>query len=582
MAEKELFSEITKRYNDTSDKEILELKNSFEENLNFFEKEFGLTYLENVKKLEDFDKLAFMKHLFGSKESNSLIYVIEYDKRFAKYGSISGGSAAKFPLWFGTGGQWRTGRYVVIKDEKEIEDLAPLFLDFLVDVLTQAKTLSFKTNASEKDYAELNNFIYEKSNELNKRSDNKFNFKINNIWLLKYMAILFPNSFSCWYSPKWLNKVASFLKIDVKDKDRLVINGNISLKLRGLDIPQNNIVQRIINKLLDSKNVNSNSEEQGQNEEELLDKEKYHNIILFGVPGTGKTYTSIYLAAKIARNEDPKLDSNNFSLDEDYDKYKAYYDELKEKGRIAFVTFHQNYSYEDFIVGIRPAINRNGLNFEWKNGIFKELCNKAKGDLKNNYCLIIDEINRGNISRIFGELITLIESSKRGEKITLSNGDEFEVPDNVFIIGTMNSSDKSISLIDVALRRRFNFFEIKIDPSIVDDAYRNFYICLNNEIINRYKNDDLAIGHSYFIFDETNENDQTIIDNLIFVLNFKIIPLLYEISFDNKDDVANILRTCLGQNYSEDKKYYDYIELHEVRKVSEDSYSFGRITVSRK
>lgn len=582
MAEKELFSEITKRYNDTSDKEILELKNSFEENLNFFEKEFGLTYLENVKKFEDFDKLAFMKHLFGSKESNSLIYVIEYDKRFAKYGSISGGSAAKFPLWFGTGGQWRTGRYVVIKDEKEIEDLAPLFLDFLVDVLTQAKTLSLKTNASEKDYAELNNFIYEKSNELNKRSDNKFNFKINNIWLLKYMAILFPNSFSCWYSPKWLNKVASFLKIDVKDKDRLVINGNISLKLRGLDIPQNNIVQRIINKLLDSKNVNSNSEEQGQNEEELLDKEKYHNIILFGVPGTGKTYTSIYLAVKIARNEDPKLDSNNFSLDEDYDKYKAYYDELKEKGRIAFVTFHQNYSYEDFIVGIRPAINRNRLNFEWKNGIFKELCNKAKGDLKNNYCLIIDEINRGNISRIFGELITLIESSKRGEKITLSNGDEFEVPDNVFIIGTMNSSDKSISLIDVALRRRFNFFEIKIDPSIVDDAYRNFYICLNNEIINRYKNDDLAIGHSYFIFDETNENDQTIIDNLIFVLNFKIIPLLYEISSDNKDDVANILRTCLGQNYSEDKKYNDYIELHEVRKVSEDSYSFGRITVSRK
>ena len=275
----------------------------------------------------------------------------------------------------------------------------------------------------------------------------------------------------------------------------------------------------------------------------------------------------------------------------DYENYKERLNQNKD--RVAFITFHQSYSYEDFIGGIKPDIKKNDkgeevddFTFKWIPGVFFNICEEAKKDSTKNFVLIIDEINRGNISRIFGELITLIENDKRGEEITLSNGYKFSVPKNLFIIGTMNSTDKSISLIDVALRRRFNFCEIKIDLELPDKPYQSFYKKLNIELFDRYKNDDLLIGHSYFIFKGRDEEQDTLNDeyigNLIYVLNFKIIPLLYEICSDDKDAVTDILKSCLDANVNdnEENTYKEYIELDEG-KIS-DSLMIGRVTVSRK
>lgn len=587
MNENELKQAILNKYNDTNDQFVVGLKNSFEPNRDWFEKEYGLTYLNKVKENNDFDRLGFMKHFFGNKESFSLIYVIERDKRFINNGSIKGGSSAKFPLWFGSSGSWRTGKTREISED-EIKSLAPIFLQILFDILTKAKSISVKEKVTENDYFELNQLIYDKAKELNDKSNNKFNFKLYNMWIFKYLSILYPNIFSCWYNWNWISKVSNFLNIDKKDYDRLIVNGLISLKLNSFNlcIPENNVIQKIVNDLIRKESSDiDNKQEVDVSRVQLVDKSKYHNIILYGVPGTGKTYTSVYLAVKLAMNEDPKLENDDFDIGEDCEYPIEQYNALVKEGRISFITFHQSYSYEDFIGGIRPKVVENNLLFVWKNGIFKNICENASKNQNNNYCLIIDEINRGNISRIFGELITLIESSKRGETIKLPNNEDFSVPNNLFIIGTMNSSDKSISLIDVALRRRFNFFEIKINPEIVDDNYKNFYVRLNKKIKEKYQNDDLVIGHSYFMYDS--DDDKTFddsIDHLIFVLNFKIIPLLYEICSDNKNEVKEILEYSLDSVINDNDnniKYSQCITVATGDDISNDSFSFGRITVKR-
>lgn len=233
-----------------------------------------------------------------------------------------------------------------------------------------------------------------------------------------------------------------------------------------------------------------------------------------------------------------------------------------------FITFHQSYSYEEFVEGIKPSINNDEdnatISYEYNRGIFKEICQQANSDPENNYLLIIDEINRGNISKIFGELITLIESDKRvipnGERIfenTKIQNEElvvtlpytkskFGVPSNLYILGTMNTSDRSIASIDIALRRRFKFVEMMprpeklIDknkqPLMVSDINLQNLLKIINERISYILDRDHQIGHSYFM--NWKNYDMTTLKNVWFD---EIMPLLNEYFYADWDKLQAIL-----------------------------------------
>ena len=195
------------------------------------------------------------------------------------------------------------------------------------------------------------------------------------------------------------------------------------------------------------------------------------NQIIYGAPGTGKTYSSIEYAVAIVENTALVLSKNIDERKAVMKKYQSYVDE----GRIVFTTFHQNYGYEEFIQGIRPQPSGDKIGFRVADGVFKKLSDTAMKHPNQNYVIVIDEINRGNISKIFGELITLLESDKRwGEmnqlSATLPLGNFFTIPNNVYVIGTMNTADKSISLIDVALRRRFDFVGMYPNLEVIKDT----------------------------------------------------------------------------------------------------------------
>ncbi len=365
------------------------------------------------------------------------------------------------------------------------------------------------------------------------------------------------------------------------------------------------------------------------------------NIILYGPPGTGKTYNSIDKAVEIASPE--RFNFNNHKVN------KGVFDELRRNGQIEFVTFHQNYSYEDFVVGISPDVTSGTLRFDNREGIFKQLAERAKQNwlassdkkeisidfnfvfntffsklieeevkeieipmkskgykfkvtsididegrikftkqsggtghdllVKNlkaiyegsldygveglgvyynplvehlkefaetlepqnsteeelkRFVLIIDEINRANISKVFGELITLLEDDKRlGEenelKITLPNGEkEFGVPPNLYIIGTMNTADKSIALIDIALRRRFEFVGYYPEYEMLNEEESLLLKKVNEAVFKEKKSADYLIGHAYFMKGQTIE----------IVLQNKVVPLLMEY-FSGKTDIVS-------------------------------------------
>ena len=259
-------------------------------------------------------------------------------------------------------------------------------------------------------------------------------------------------------------------------------------------------------------------------EEVYMDKNKYDtlvalvekkkNVILQGAPGVGKTFAAKRLAYSIMGVKDPS--------------------------RVMMVQFHQSYSYEDFIMGFRPT--QEG-GFELKHGAFYDFCKSAEVDSEDTpYFFIIDEINRGNLSKIFGELFMLIESDKRGIELKLLYADEkFSVPKNVYIIGMMNTADRSLAMMDYALRRRFAFFDI--DPGFNTKGFRQYQEGLQSEKFNKLiervelLNADIAsddslgegfcIGHSYFCeLKET--SDQT----LSGIVEFELVPLLKEYWFD--------------------------------------------------
>jgi len=385
------------------------------------------------------------------------------------------------------------------------------------------------------------------------------------------------------------------------------------------------------------------------------------NIILYGPPGTGKTFNSIDMAVEIAATEKFVIDNHSAN--------KIVFDELRKSGQIEFITFHQNYSYEDFVVGISPDVTSGTLRFDKREGIFKQLAERAKQNwlaannkeqehidftsvfnsffaklieeevtevdipmksknykfkvtsididegrikftkqsggtghdllIKNvqriyegildygteglavyynplveklkeyanklepqksaleklkNFVLVIDEINRANISKVFGELITLLEDDKRlgaenELKITLPNGEKnFGIPPNLYIIGTMNTADKSIALIDIALRRRFEFLGYYPKYEGYDSEAISLLQKINTNIFEKKKSADYLIGHAYFMKSQPIEN----------VLKNKIVPLLMEY-FSCKTDLVKDIFEGSDWIVSYDSSVYTWI-----------------------
>lgn len=252
-----------------------------------------------------------------------------------------------------------------------------------------------------------------------------------------------------------------------------------------------------------------------------------------------------------------------------FQKYKAGKpsDSIK-KERYKCITFHQSYSYEDFVEGIRPVLQNEeqdepdeqggSLGYSLHDGVFKRICDEARSDPAHDYALLIDEINRGNISKIFGELITLIEDSKREGaaeeiKVTLPySGEPFCIPKNLYIIGTMNTADRSLALLDTALRRRFDFHRVDPAPGllgdkVIDGVELGRLLKVLNERIAALYDQDHMIGHSYFLK----------VKNLADLKNVflkNIFPLLEEYFFDDWEKIRLVLGDT--QKYRQDKKQF--------------------------
>lgn len=331
------------------------------------------------------------------------------------------------------------------------------------------------------------------------------------------------------------------------------------------------------------------------------------NTIIFGPAGTGKTRAMVQLATKIAtENKEvlkdvkfdtlanrPNLNIKNLDLMEEIKDLtkdvSAILSNLSHKGHlesldhprerimeyrafplIEMVTFHPSYSYQDFVEGLMPEATggkTSQITYNVKDGIFKNICERALQNPQFNYVLIIDEINRGNISSIFGELFTLLEPDKRkGKANELSinlpyskdkqqNPKKLIVPDNLYLVATMNTVDKSIALIDVALRRRFDFMELLPDYDVLKEVEAEDGIKLDlvlkamNDRITVLKNEHYQIGHSYFLpvgFGEENKKMSMTEIKSIFIN--KIIPLLQEFHYDDWKSICAVLNQSSREN----------------------------------
>ena len=325
---------------------------------------------------------------------------------------------------------------------------------------------------------------------------------------------------------------------------------------------------------LNSEKINSMVDEREENSIHIKKDFNFPlNTILYGPPGTGKTYNSVFYSVGIIEKNESIFKLKND--DEVFKKFKEY----KEKNLIKFITFHQSYGYEDFIEGIRPYLEEDSkdLKYTLHSGIFKDMCKRAKNDKENNYVLVIDEINRGNISKIFGELISLIEPSKReGEKEEMEvilpySKENFIIPKNLYIIGTMNTADRSIALLDIALRRRFHFIEIMPQYDIlkdIEDIKIASLLSTINEKIEFLLDREHTIGHSYFLNISTFEE-------LVKVFKNSIIPLLQEYFYDDFEKIKTIFSNndfIISKNISLNNQRKSIYKLNEEALKDKNNY----------
>lgn len=303
------------------------------------------------------------------------------------------------------------------------------------------------------------------------------------------------------------------------------------------------------------------------------------NIVLYGPPGTGKTYRTASLALELI---DSDVDLNDRAAVTDAFRLAT------SAGSIAFVTFHQSYSYEDFVEGIRPVLSDDqtvsDLGYQITPGVFRTICNRARMHQGDAFVLVIDEINRGNISGVFGELISLIEDDKRlGKPEALSailpySRESFGVPDNLFIVGTMNTADRSLTGLDVALRRRFEFREMLPDIGLFIDSETNQYWTVEdvpvgsilknlNDRLFALRGSDYLVGHAFFM--PLTEQSRRTVQGIGEIFRRKVLPLLREYFFDDPESVMRIL----GQADATSQPW------NFVRKVSSPLVGFDKMWI---
>lgn len=394
--------------------------------------------------------------------------------------------------------------------------------------------------------------------------------------------------------------------------------GDKVMKEHNIEIPRD-----------DENDVNINSEE-NKNSGFFSKSQLPVNMILYGPPGTGKTYNSVVYAVGIIEKWSKEDIDKNIGIGTDekqktdkrqterikyseilkkFNDYKVKHDvhsDNADNGQIEFVTFHQSYGYEEFIEGIKPKTENGEIRYEIAEGIFKKFCKKAENNPDKNYVFIIDEINRGNISKIFGELITLIEDTKRigaSEEMRATlpySGESFGVPENVYILGTMNTADRSISLMDTALRRRFRFVEMMPDPKLVnvviadDDknvkvdgkelSVQNILETMNKRIEYLYDREH-TIGHSFFM----KLNETKSMDDLKNVMLNSVLPLLQEYFYDDYNKIRLVLgdnqktkaeeKTCFvikNENYNKNDLFGAIDEINDAEVFEINEFAFDK------
>ena len=492
---------------------------------------------EKLEKLEDKELLGYM-FLSENYNQTNMCWNLEFNPKLKNYfGAVGGGTAYTYGLHYSKKhNSWVTGpgnKPIILTNEEAIQK-AKEIRKMLVDAVAIVKKYENSNEVS--TYAELHSELEELCGS-----------ESNKLWFKKYLHMLFPQMFSTFYNYDWLtflNRKCGFEKHD----DLYEISGELSSLAKRVNLP-NAVVSKVLFELFGYPNQEKKEELDNENEEEntkmvdrkpRINRNNPLNSIIYGAPGTGKTYSTAEYAVAFVEGRKPNLAQMTTS---ERELLMKKYRELTQSGQVVFTTFHQSYGYEEFIQGLRPDTKDGEMRFVPADGVFKKIADKAMQDQENNYVIIIDEINRGNISKVFGELITLIEEDKRwGEinqlSVMLPSGQEFAVPNNLYIVGTMNSADKSIALIDTALRRRFEFIEVAPNEDLIKDTtLKNVLVQLNAVLRKQLESSDLLIGHAYFI----GKNK----DDLANILNRNIIPLLYEYFYDNEKKVKDALAKAI-------------------------------------